>query len=252
MAVVMKAPGTQGLADSSHRGTERVTDRQRLIGLLEGMRAGRVLLSARVDDREATFNTALLKLDPEIGAIYLDELSPKKGHDAIHTGSTLRLVGVFNGVPTHFTTLVLGIGVQKGIAFYRATLPERLDYQQRRVSYRAYVGRGLNLSVRLVADDGPQLSGRLLDISQGGFAVHLPRGSPVQVLDMFRIEALELPGQEPISCTAQIRYTLQEPVEHVLRAGARFADMHPRDRRALVRAILAIEREQIRRRAATQ
>ena len=248
----MRAPGEEGLTAGTRRGTERVTDRQRLVGLLEGMRASRVLLSARVDEREATYNTALLKLDPGIGAIYLDELSPKKGHEAIRTGSTLRLVGVFNGVPTHFTTLVLGIGIKKGIAFYRAAFPEGLDYQQRRVSYRAYVGRALNLLVNLVAEDGREMTGRLLDISQGGLGVHLPRGSSVRVLDMFRIEALELPGQDPISCTAQIRYTLQEPVEHVLRAGARFVDMHPRDRRALVRAILAIEREQIRRSAAGQ
>jgi hypothetical protein len=192
----MKAPGTTGVGGRLPP-WYRTGDRPAAPGRAAGGHARRAgCCSARgwMTGRRR-INTALLKVDPEIGAIYLDELSPKKGHEAIHTGSTLRLVGVFNGVPTHFTTLVLGIGVQKGIAFYRATLPEGLDYQQRRVSYRAYVGRGLNLSVRLVAEDGRETvgaaAGHLPGWIRGASAARKPGAGAGH---LFRIECAGTPG----------------------------------------------------------
>ncbi len=239
-------PSLEATADDRIR-TETVSEPRRLVALLKGLKANRTLLSARVDDHAAWYNTALLKLDADTGDIYLDELSPREGHDRLQAGSALHLTGVLNGVPTDFSTRILGVGEQRGIAFYRATLPGSMNYQQRRATFRAYVGRGMRLTVRLVSEEARVVSGRLLDLSLGGFGAVLPEDAALYPLDVVTVEALELPEQEPISCIAEVRYLHEEYSEPVLRAGFRFMDLHPQAERTLLRAILLLEREQIRR-----
>jgi len=231
------------------RGHEQVTDRQRLIGLLDGLRMQRALLSVRVDERQATYNTALLKIDAPQGLMYLDELVPREGHERLQVGSTLRVTGVLNRLPTHFSSLVLATGVQKGIAYYRASIPESLDYKQRRAFYRAHVPRSQSIVVDLVAPDGQISTGRVVDISLGGFALMLPKHLSIEALNTFEVPALELPGQDPFGCVVQARYTLAEKGEPWIRVGVRFRELGPRERRVLARAILGFEREWIRKRA---
>lgn len=239
-------PSLKARVDDRTR-SETVTEPRRLVALLKGLKANRTLLSARVDDQTTWYNTALLKLDADTGDIFLDELSPQEGHDRLQAGSALHLTGVLNGVPTDFSTRILGVGEQRGIAFYRAALPVSMNYQQRRATFRAYVGRGLKLTVRLVTQEAGVVSGRLLDLSLGGFGAVLPEDSAVYPLDVVTVEVLELPEQDPISCTAEVRYLQEEYSEPILRAGFRFMDLHAQAERALLRAILLLEREQIRR-----
>ncbi len=229
--------------------SEQVTDRQRLLGLLEALRTEHALLSARREGEETWYNTTLLKVDSSSGAIYLDELCPQEGHQRLQVGDILHLVGVLQGVPTHFRTPITDTGVQNGIAFYRAALPDHLDYQQRRAFFRAYVSRGLNLTVHLRTEDDVAVSGRLLDISLGGFGALLPENSTVHALDVLVVESLELPGAESIQCNTQIRYVQQEPAKKLIRVGALLTELHPPGERMLLRAIMTLEREQIRKQA---
>lgn len=64
---------------------------------------------------------------------------------------------------------------------------------------------------------------------------------------MVTVEAMQLPEQEPISCSAEVRYLQEEYSEPMLRAGFRFLDLHAQAERTFLRAILLLEREQIRR-----
>jgi len=227
--------------------SETVTEPRRLTALLQGLRANRTLLSARIGEQAVWHNTALLKLDPDTGDLFLDELSPREGHDQLRVGSVLHVMGVLSGVPTHFSTRILGVGEQRGIAYYRASLPESMNYQQRRATFRAYVGRGLKLMVRLVGEEAGEVSGRLLDLSLGGFGAVLPEDSAMYPLDVVAVASLELPEQDPVSCTAEIRYLQEEYSTPMVRAGFRFMDLNSQTERALLRAILLLEREQIRR-----
>lgn len=229
--------------------SEQITDRQRLLGLLEALRSDHALLSARREGEETWYNTTLLKIDSRSGALYLDELCPQEGHQRLQVGDILHLVGVLQGVPTHFRAPITDTGVQNGIAFYRAALPDQLDYQQRRAFFRAYVSRGLNLTVHLRTEDDVVASGRLQDISLGGFGALLPENIPVHALDVLAVDSLELPGAESIRCNAQIRYVQQEPAKKMIRVGALLTELHPPGERLLLRAIMTLEREQIRKQA---
>lgn len=230
-------------------GHEQVTDAKRLAGLLEGLRASRALLSVRIDDRSVSFNTALLKIDADEGVIYLDELVPAYGHRRVQPGSTLRVSGMLNRMPAHFSTLVLETGRQKGVAYYRATLPTRLDYRQRRASFRVHVPRSYQVEVEFTTREGEAFQARMLDISQGGFAVTALRNAPVKVLDALEVDDLELPGMKSFACKVQVRYLLAGRDDPTMRVGLRFTRIDVPAQRALARVIMDLEREAIRTRS---
>jgi flagellar brake protein len=223
---------------------EKITDSARIRGVLNGLRSTRALLSARTPHRQHYFNTTLLKLDLDGGWIYLDELSPREGHDQLSVGDVLHIYGVFNGVPAHFACTIEHIGEQNNIAFYRAPLPDTMDYQQRRAYFRAYVGMGMEVSLQLRLADGEQVKGRVQDISLGGFAAFLPADCPVQAIDEITVEDLRLSGRTSITGTAQVRHT--HPGQNQVLAGFMFTELDPRAQRELLRVILDLEREQIR------
>lgn len=229
-------------------GLELITDPARVQHMLQGLLEGRCLLSARLDEGETWYNTTLLDVDPAAGVVLLDELSPRRGHQQVRVGLELRVLGVLNGVPTRFTARVLDVAVQDGIAFYRVALPSRIEYQQRRAFFRAYVPRSLELKVRLLTSDQIPLTARLVDLSLGGLGMFLPQNSPLFPLDVVTIERLDLPEGQSVSCTAEIRYTQPEYGQKLIRAGGRFIGLEGQDARTLLRAILSLEREQIRKR----
>ncbi len=228
---------------------EQVTEPARLLGLLKNLQSKRTLLSVRIDDQSQYYTTALLKVDPQRELMYIDELVPRSGHERLQIGSKLHIVGLLDGVPTGFTTRVVSTDQQKGIAFYRVELPEKIDYQQKREFFRVYIGLGLTLRVRLTRDeDSAILSGRLLDISLGGFGALLPYNDKLKELDFVTVNALDLPDKQVISCKAQIRHIKPSPMrtDHSLHIGAHFNPLASRAEQTLFQAILTLQRAQIR------
>ena len=234
----------------SRQRSEEVTDPRRVLRMLQDLHENRALLSARFEGEETWYNTTLLRVEGDNRRVYLDELSPDDGHIRVQPGVSLNVLGVLGGVPTRFTLRIAEVGTQDGIAFYQATLPSILEYQQRRAYFRAYVGRGLHLNVHLVDPEQTRLSGRLFDLSLGGFAALLPPDSPLAPLDSVLVESLELPEAEPVSCVADVRYVQQEYTQPLVRVGFQFIELASRVEQSLLRAILHLEREQIRRRPA--
>ncbi len=227
---------------------ERATEPYRLVGLLKNLQSKRALLSARVDEGSQYYSTTLLKVDPERERIYLDELVPRTGHDRVEPDSTLHVVGVLDGVPTHFAAQVVSFDTRDGIAFYRARLPEWIDYQQKRAFFRVHIGPKQSLNVRLTrVEDAALFSGRLLDVSLGGFGCLLPVNSALNKGDHIKVSALELPGKQTITGTAEIRH-IHPPrgqLKNSLHIGAGFTALSPQMEQTLLRAILTLERAQI-------
>jgi len=233
--------------ESRDENSELVTDPVRVAGLLQNLRAARSLLSVRISSGGAWFNSAIVKVDPEAGVVCLDELTPEEGHLRVGPGTHLRVVGLLQGVPVQFDLVVQKVGSAEGIAFYLAPLPELVDYQQRRSLFRAHVPRQKTLRARLRNEQGQTLTVQLLDVSLGGFGAIMPSFPPLLPLEKIEVESLELPGGEVISGSAEVRYIQDDHDPRRVRAGALFVNLHPQMQRVLLRAILSLEREQIRR-----
>lgn len=236
---------TSGRDDRDSSG-EEVTDRRRIVGLLQGLRTSRSLLSARITGVSDWCNTAVIKADGDTGYVYLDELTPPEAHRLVRPGTQMRIVGVLNGVPLHFSVQIDDKGVYNDIAYYRAPLPDVVDYQQRRALFRAAVPRQFNLKVDAMTQDNLPVSGRLVDVSLGGFGAVIPTFPELKPLDSMTITRLELPDQQVITGNAQVRYVNDDASENFIRIGALFIDLQPQCQRTLHRSILALEREHLR------
>ncbi|MFW5453070.1 flagellar brake protein [Thioalkalivibrio sulfidiphilus] len=223
---------------------EQISHRRRILAVLDAMKDGRALLSARIENQRGYFNTTLLKIDAEKGYVFLDELAPADGHEKIAVGQTLHLYGFYNNLPAHFAIEVIHVGEHEGIAFYAGPLPKLIHYQQKRAHFRAYVGLGKELKVRLRKGDGAQISGRLQDISLGGFGALMPADSVFEDLEIVEVQALELPDHHAIACSAEIRHS--HPTQGRVHIGARFTQLAPQAERQLLQAIVELEREQLR------
>ena len=230
---------------------ELITDPARVHRMLQNLWDRRVLLSAKLEGDENGYTTALLDVNPLTGTIVLDELAPDRGHERVGLGTRLRVTGVLGGVPTRFVGEVFDVGVENDIAFYRVAMPQQLEYLQRRAFFRAYVPRSLELRVHLVMEERFEVTGRLLDISLGGFGMQLAQDCPLAPLDVVTVQALDLPEGQTISCTAEIRYRQQEYGQKLIRAGQRFFGLDKSVERKLMKAIYSLEREQIRKRPLT-
>jgi flagellar brake protein len=227
---------------------ELIADPARVHRMLQNLWERRVLLSAKLEGDENWYTTALLDVNPMAGTIVLDELAPDKGHERVEVGTRLRVTGVLGGVPVRFAGEVADIAVENDIAYYRVAMPQQLEYLQRRAFFRAYVPRSMELRVQMVMEERFEVTGRLLDVSLGGFGMQFAQECPLAPLDIVTVRALQLPEGQTIGCTAEVRYTQPVYGQKLIRAGARFFGLDKPVERTLLRAIYCLEREQIRKR----
>ena len=238
--------GAQPSLDEQADNSERVTDHVRVISLLQSLRAARALLSVRLNDSERWFNSSVVKVDTGLDVICLDELTPEEGHHRVTAGTRMHVVGIIQGVPLRFDLVVQTVGSADNIAFYAAPIPEVVDYQQRRALFRAHIPRHQTLQLKLRNEQGQLFSARLLDLSLGGFGALAPSFPPLLPLESIEVEHLDLPGGESISATGQVRYIQDDQDPRRVRIGILFVGLKPQMQRLLLRSILTLEREQIR------
>lgn len=246
---------------------ERVTDAARIFMILKGLQVARSLLTVTIPGVGERFVSTLLKVDPDRGSIWLDELAPRGGHDELlksgqaRTNASLRSVGVF------FKLTLKESGEQGGVAWYRFTLPQMVHYLQRRAYYRVPVGFSRIVPVRIEpvtpAPNGenggaentsvspkaypPQvIHGRLHDISLGGIGLLLPRDLPIKNGSRFERCVIDIEDSDPLVCIVEIRYVMQDFLTNMQRAGARFLSLDARQKRLIEHFSRMLERAALR------
>ncbi|MFN2309366.1 MAG: flagellar brake protein [Gammaproteobacteria bacterium] len=234
---------------SAYQGkTEKVTQAPQIIGLLRRLRDQRTLLSVRVPGHQGVFNSLLLEVDPERNLILLDELNPRAGHEQALAARRLQVHSQSQGIELSFAcTVEIGVG-QSGIAFYRAALPESIDYLQRRGSYRVRVGMNLAVPVQMPMAETLTLEGELLDLSMGGLGASLEAKSPLAQGQLLTC-IIQLPKADPLQVEIEIRFARADPHKPTQRIGASFRNLLPPQQAQLRRLVTQLEREMLRRKA---
>lgn len=229
--------------------SEKVTHGPQIAGLLKRVRDQRVLLSVRVPGSDAVFNSLLLDVDPARNFILLDELNPHSGHELACKTRQLRIHCQCQGVELSFvSTIEIGQG-QRGVSFYRAPLPEAINYLQRRGSYRIRIGLNMHIPVALPLDTESRIEGELFDLSMGGLGANFP--STVELTRGQVIESctLELPNSEPLATEIEIRFVRVDNANLCQRIGASFRNLGSQQQNLLRRIVTQLEREMLRRKA---
>lgn len=229
--------------------TEKVTHGPQIVGLLKRVRDQRVLLSVRVPGSDAVYNSLLLDVDPTRNFILLDELNPHAGHELVCKTRQLRVHCQSQGVELSFVCQIeIGQG-QNGVSFYRAPLPQSINYLQRRGSYRVRIGLNLHIPVALPVDTATRIEGELFDLSMGGLGANLPNQIALTRGQIIESCTLELPNTEPLTTEIEIRFVRSDKTSQSQRIGASFRNLGPQQQNLLRRIVTQLEREMLRRKA---
>ncbi|MFA7387611.1 MAG: flagellar regulator YcgR PilZN domain-containing protein [Thiohalobacteraceae bacterium] len=245
----MAEPPVSDRAAQYQSKTEKVTHRPQVIGLLRRLRDQRVLLSARVPGHSGLFNSLLLEVDPDRSLILLDELNPRQGHELVCQTGQLRVHCQCKGVELSFNCDVEVHPARSGISFYRAALPEAIDYLQRRSSFRVRVGADLTVPVRLSLNKATaSAEAVLVDLSVGGFGATLDSSVELTLGQVLPC-VIQLPKGETLEANIEIRVVRVDPARPIQRIGASFRDLKPVQRQVVRRFVAQLEREMLRRKA---
>lgn len=229
--------------------TEKVTHGPQIAGLLKRVREQRVLLSVRVPGSETIYNSLLLDVDPARNFILLDELNPSAGHELACKVRQLRVHCQSQGVELSFITPIeIGQG-ENGISFYRAPLPESINYLQRRGSFRIRIGLNMRIAVTLPLAGETRLEGELFDLSIGGLGANLPSRIELDRGQIIESCTLEFPNSPPLTTEIEIRFVSVDKANQTQRIGASFRNLDPPRQNQLRRIVTQLEREMLRRKA---
>jgi c-di-GMP-binding flagellar brake protein YcgR len=155
-------------------GVRSITNRDQVYSILTSVQKARSPITIRFENNDRYYTSLILKTDLDEGYLLIDEVAPEDGHLRALQHQPFSIRGSHKGVSLFFRpNVIIGSGVQDGIAFYKLPLPAEMIYQQRRTAFRALVARALNVRVKLTSTQRNEtLDGRLYDISVSGCRVN--------------------------------------------------------------------------------
>jgi c-di-GMP-binding flagellar brake protein YcgR len=151
-----------------------ITLPEKIVTLLTEIEQSSPLCTVQIEGSSHEYNSSILGIKPEKNLIILDELVPKEGNQALENTRALKLLTFHKGIHLSFNLTEIEMGHSRGISYYKAALPDRIFYPQRRRSPRieissidiAFIGTSERTNV--------SVSGYLFDLSRGGAGIDLP------------------------------------------------------------------------------
>lgn len=224
---------------------ERITDDRFIADLLRRIMENRALLTITLPGVAGTYHSAILRLDPEQGYLLLDELHPPYGHSKLIETGKLNARATVKGVEIRFPAALQEVGTESGISLYRTNIPDEVFYRQRRAHFRVNVSAAAPMEVSLELPGGGSLSGRIVDISEGGIGVELPVDVPLNQGERLQCR-MTLPKNTQFGCKLEVRHLGPARSGDKTHMGALFLDLPNHRRKVLARVIADIQRAMIR------
>lgn len=152
-----------------------ITDKFKIINLLSDIEAHAPLCTIHVEGTAQTYNSSILGIKPDKNLILLDELVPKEGNIKLQHCKALKLSTFHKGIHLSLNLSHIEIGHSRGITYYKAPLPKRIFYPQRRRAPRIEISSIEIAFSGLSERTGLSVNGYLFDLSRGGAGVELPQ-----------------------------------------------------------------------------
>jgi c-di-GMP-binding flagellar brake protein YcgR len=239
--------------DAEPSRTEPVSERQvrdlrRIAQILLRLSEARALVSARIIGCDETFLTALLGVDARQHQFYLDELSPRSGHEALLRDRALRVASRLEGVEVLFSATLASVAVQQGIAVYTLPFPHVLHYNQRRASHRIGIGAAPPTAIQLVHPVAGMLTGEVRDISAGGLAVRVQVPDEMSLAQGDRLAdcIVSLRDDRILRCDLEVCHVQRLAGSRWTSLGTRFIQMPRQDQHLIAHFIVQLERERLK------
>ena len=165
---------TQDEDDLAHfQNPNFITEPDKILNLLVEIEQISPLCSVIVDGTLNEYNSSIMGVKPDKNLIILDELSPKEGNVELQKTKQLKLSLFHKGIHLSFNLANLEMGHSRGITYYKAALPERIFYPQRRRSPRIEIST-VHIPFAGVSErTGFSVNGYLFDLSRGGAGIEV-------------------------------------------------------------------------------
>ncbi len=225
---------------------EKVTNTARILALLQKFKDHRGLLAVKLDDKKATFTTAIIDIDTEKNYLILDELKPDNGDQLLRKTPIIKARGQTDGVVISFIAKVDEFGVQDEIPFYKLSIPPVIGYQQRRQNVRIRVGAAQSLAAKITVAEDCSVKGFVEDLSLGGLRINFKKELPLafQVGLQANCHFTVIAGKrETLDCKVIIRTVNNSAKTHPqIFIGAQFLELDRSIERQLQKMIMNLQR----------
>lgn len=151
-----------------------ITLPDKIVTLLSEIEQSSPLCTVQIDGANQEYNSSILGIKAEKNLIILDELVPKEGNAELQVTRALKLSTYHKGIHLSFNLADIELGHSRGISYYKASLPDRIFYPQRRRSPRIEIS-SIDIAFNGVSErTGISVSGYLFDLSRGGAGIDMP------------------------------------------------------------------------------
>jgi len=228
---------------------EIMVEEEDILALLNKIYKNHTMLTVSMDDANGTFGSAILEINQNESYLVLDELWPEPGHQLVEVGKTLFISAQLAGVYAHFTVNISAIGEHEEAAYYKASLPRQIDYQQRRSNYRVPTSINKPIPVNMATEEDVLINAELRDISIGGFCARLisPSNHPLELGEYIPTCLIKSPNGRKILSSIAICRIEDNKKTGLTRIGAQFSVLGKTDKRELEHLIATLDRNIIRR-----
>lgn len=225
-----------------------VTDHHKIIHLLEQLIIEPPRCTVTIDNSDSLFITEILGIDPDV--IRFSSLSPSDGNQLVILQGTLKLSTALSGIPLTFNLHDISVDQVANPPCFKAPIPEKLYYPQRRLSKRMSTNSSAIEFKGVSRDTGAIVQGYVTDISRGGLSViYNSSRSNIMRSDHLNNCTVLLPENQTIAfeltVSANKKPILGSSKRHL---GGQFENLYPQDEKKLDRYLSTLERQQLRKR----
>jgi c-di-GMP-binding flagellar brake protein YcgR len=225
-----------------------LTNPKKINQLLEGIEESSPLCTISVEGVEEEFNSSILDIQLQNKQIILDELIPKHGNELL-SNNKLKLSTTYKGIRLAFKLDNIKSGSSQGIAYYKASIPNRIYYPQRRQSPRIQLN-SLNISFSGISSrTKTSVGGTIFDLSRTGIGILIPNNrARFQRGDLITDCRINLDDGH-LNFELAVRFVKTPHSEFgKTQLGGHFENISTKHRHQLEHFVASIEREEIRNR----
>ncbi len=222
---------------------QQVTYKPHMVSLLRRLQSARAVVTVRINNDTALFNTMVIDVSVNDDVLFLDEITTPAGHRKIKKGATLHFDGRLKGVRIQFSSKVQAVETDISLALYRIALPDNLLYWQRRRHYRARV-YDEPLAIVLPLPLKKQFTGKIMDISASGLCTRLdyPASAVLESEQAIQHATITMPGRSEITCDLELRSIRHFPQQGYSLVGSEFIEISPHQQNHVERIVAMLDR----------
>ncbi len=212
--------------------------------LLKKIYAKHSLLTITIESSDECYGSTIIEINADENYLVIDELYPVAGHELISTGTRISVNANYAGAFVYFTGTIEAIGENARAAYYKISIPEEVQYHQRRNTYRITTSISEPIAVNLVNEEEILIKAELRDISHGGVCLRVNPASHISIKsgDTMPTCLIQVSNERKILSSLNICHVEVVKETGVLRIGAEFTNMSKFDERELEHFIASLER----------